>query len=163
MNEPPVPTVQSKVLDDAAVDGVTFKELREAYKALRSLYISKTDELKKLHQKISVETKRALGKLKRRGMKTGGDEPYGYQLGPDGKTLRPYLPEQRLIETIVKLRGRGTSFHGIAVRLNEHGERNRNNEPFHTKTIIRIFRAAKLREVADRTIEAKQGPSARDP
>jgi hypothetical protein len=135
----------SVVLDDTAVDSAAPKDLRRAYRALRALYMDRSDELEALRQKISTQTKIALGTLKRRGMKTGGDEPYGYQLGPDGKTLRPYLPEQRLIEAIVKLRGGGASFHGIAARLNERGHRNRENAPFHTKTITRIFRAAKLR------------------
>lgn len=147
---------EPKLLDDVAIDSASLKGLRAAYMELRALYISRADELDELRQKISVQTKIALGKLKRRGMKTGGSEPYGYQLGPDEKTLRPYRPEQELIETIVKFRSQGATFHSIAVRLNERGARNRNNKRFHTKTIIRIFQAAQLREAGDRTNEAER-------
>ena len=106
----PVTSTEPKILDAAAVDGVTLKELRVAYKELRALYVE-------LHERHHGRITDALAERKSEGKKTGGDVPYGHRLGPDGEALIEDEAEQRVIAEALKLREEGLSLRKIAREL----------------------------------------------
>lgn len=66
---------------------------------------------------IRARTKAALGVLRARGHKTGGAPPYGYTVGPDGRTLVPDPREASQVATARALAARGTPLRGIARAL----------------------------------------------
>jgi hypothetical protein len=91
------------------LDGATLKELRVAYRELREAYVD-------LHRRHHDRITKALAERKQ-GKKTGGDTPYGYQLGLDGETLIEDEAEQAVIAEAVRLRDQGLSLRKIAKEL----------------------------------------------
>lgn len=112
MKEAPTSESQAepKVLDDAAIDRVSLKELRTAYRELRAAYAD-------LHTRHHARIIDALAERKSDGKKTGGDVPYGYRLGPDGETLVKDADEQTVIAEATRLRAAGYSFRRIVQEL----------------------------------------------
>jgi hypothetical protein len=102
--------VEPKVLDDAAVDATTLKDLRAAYRELRGQYVD-------LHERHHERITEALADRKDDGKKTGGDVPYGYRLDSDGETLLEDAAEQAVIAEAVRLREQGLSLRRIAQEL----------------------------------------------
>jgi DNA invertase Pin-like site-specific DNA recombinase len=72
-------------------------------------------------QLIGARTAAALAAKRRRGEKTGGDVPFGYQLAEDGKTLIEDADEQRVIALVNELRERGWSLRQIGGDLERRG------------------------------------------
>ena len=81
----------------------------------------------------------AIAKRTVEGKKTGGLEPYGYEVGPDGETLREKPSEQRVIATARKLHDAGHSLREIARRLAQRSMRSRKDETFHPTQIQRML------------------------
>lgn len=81
---------------------------------------------------------RAITKRKNEGKKTGGDLPYGYELGPDGETLRKSAAEQRVIAAARKLRSEGHSLREVARRLAARNMFPREGDEFHAAQIKRM-------------------------
>lgn len=81
----------------------------------------------------------AIAKRTVEGKKTGGLEPYGYEVGPDGETLREKSSEQKVIAAARKLHEAGHSLREIARRLEQRGMRPRNGETFHPTQIQRML------------------------
>ena len=95
---------------DSEVDVATLKELRGAYRELRSAYEA-------LYEKHHERITEALAERKDVGKKTGGDVPYGYRLDSDGETLIEDAAEQAVIAEAVRLREEGLSLRRIAQAL----------------------------------------------
>jgi len=70
---------------------------------------------------IGARTTAALAAKRRRGEKTGGDVPFGYQLDEDGKTLVEDTDEQRVITLVRELRDRGWTLRQIGSELERRG------------------------------------------
>jgi len=86
---------------------------------------------------------KSLKKIRKEGKKTGGDVPYGYQLGRDGKTLEPLPCEQAVIAAARELHASGTISMGeIGRALARRKPRmlSRTGRIFHSKQIIRMLR-----------------------
>jgi len=70
---------------------------------------------------IAARTTAALAAKRRRGEKTGGDVPFGYQLDEDGKTLVEDTDEQLVITLVRELRDRGWTLRQIGSELERRG------------------------------------------
>lgn len=80
----------------------------------------------------------ALARLTKEGKKTGGDLPYGFELSPDGKTLRECPAEQRVIAAARKLRATPYSLREVARRLKARNLFPREGDEFHAAQIRRL-------------------------
>ena len=90
---------------------------------------------------ISDRTRFALAHKKAQGEKTGGDVPFGYKVR-GGKLVR-HAEEQKAIDRIMDLNGKGESLRSICRRLEEAGiARKRGSRSWHPVTVQRIIRAA---------------------
>lgn len=81
---------------------------------------------------------RAIARRKAQGKKIGGDMPYGYELAPDGETLRESPGEQRVIKEARKLRAAGHSLREVARRLAARNMFPREGDEFHAAQIKRM-------------------------
>ena len=102
--------IAPSIWPDSEVDVATLKELRGAYRELRSAYEA-------LYEKHHERITEALADRKNEGKKTGGDVPYGYRLDSDGETLIEDEAEQAVIAEAVRLREEGLSLRRIAQAL----------------------------------------------
>jgi DNA invertase Pin-like site-specific DNA recombinase len=91
---------------------------------------------------IGARTKVALKAIRASGRKTGGDAPYGYTIGADGRTLAPCEAEQRVIATVRELRSAGLSLRAVSDALASQGMLNRTGRPFHSQTIANLEQGA---------------------
>jgi len=93
---------------------------------------------------IRQRTKAALGAKRRRGEKTGGDVPFGFEAHQeDGRLLLvPNLREQKVIRLVQELREEGMSFSGIAQDLNAAGYRTKRGADWTHKQVSRILEKA---------------------
>lgn len=91
---------------------------------------------------IGQRTKAALKAIRSSGRKTGGDVPYGFQLGADGRTLEPCASEQRVIARVRELRAAGLSQRAIAADLTAAGLLARTGKPFVNVQVGRMLEAA---------------------
>lgn len=95
------------------------------------------------HPALGKRINTSLKKLRKEGKKTGGDVPYGYQRGRDGKTLEPLPAEQAVITAARELQARGMISMGeIGRALARRKPRmlSRTGRIFHSKQIIRMLR-----------------------
>lgn len=97
-------------LTDADLATFTIEEIRDAYRELRDRLIEEA-------RVISEQTTVALAARKARGLKNGGDVPYGYYLAPDGQTLRALPQEQAVIAEVRRLHAEGGSLREISRKL----------------------------------------------
>ena len=109
-SDEPVEVLKPTILEDPVLDTASLKELRGAYRELRTAY----GDLHKRHHEWITE---ALAELKKEDKKTGGDVPYGYRLASDNETLIEDAAEQAVIAVAVMLRERHFSFRRIAQEL----------------------------------------------
>lgn len=84
-------------------------------------------------------SKQAIARRKAAGKKIGGDLPYGYELAPDGETLRESPAEQRVIAAARKLRNAGHSLREVARRLKTRDLFPREGDEFHAAQISRMI------------------------
>lgn len=91
---------------------------------------------------ISERTRTALQYKKAKGEKTGGDVPYGFDLGTDGHLVKNKM-EQRAIDLIGELKAKGYSLRAIARELKAKGYRTkRGKATWNPKTISVILKRA---------------------
>lgn len=91
---------------------------------------------------ISERTRTALQYKKAKGEKTGGDVPYGFDLGTDGHLVKNKM-EQRAIDLIGELKAKGYSLRAIARELKAKGYRTkRGKATWNPKTISTILKRA---------------------
>lgn len=90
---------------------------------------------------IAERTSSALKAIRASGRKTGGDVPYGYRTGDDGRTLVAFEPEQRVIAEVRRLRDEGRSLREIGASLAAAGMLARNGKPLAAQTVANMLRA----------------------
>lgn len=61
--------------------------------------------------------------------KTGGEVPYGYRVGADGRTLEAFEPEQRVLAKVRELRAAGFSLRAVSKMLADAGLLARTGRP----------------------------------
>lgn len=94
-------------------------------------------------QLIGARTAAALGAKRRRGEKTGGDVPFGWSLGTDGKRLMEDAEEQAVIAEVHELRGRGWTLRAIGAELERRGIlTKRGGTHWHPQTVSAVLRQA---------------------
>jgi len=91
-------------------------------------------------EQAGERTKAALSHKKDKGEKTGGDVPFGYSLGGDGKSLIVDEKEQSVIRLIESLKADGHSDNGIARYLNENGYQTKRGKDWYNVQVARILR-----------------------
>ena len=88
---------------------------------------------------IGERTSVAMQHKASRGEYTGGEVPFGYQLGSDGVNVVPDLNEQRILQRIRTLRGSGMSLRKIGQALVAEGLRNRSGASWGPSTLKRVL------------------------
>ncbi len=92
---------------------------------------------------IGARTAAALQAKRRRGEKTGGDVPFGYLLGEDGKRLVEDADEQRVIALVLELRGQGWTLRQIGAELGRRGVRTKTGRTeWHPETVKGLLKRA---------------------
>lgn len=71
-----------------------------------------------------------------------GTVPFGWTLGPDGKTLVESPDEQRALALIREMKSQGHSLRAIARALNEHGYRAKNGGTWVVSSVQSVLRRA---------------------
>ncbi len=93
-------------------------------------------------EQAGQRTREALQYKKKKGQKTGGYVPFGYQLASDGKTLIKNPQEQAIIREVKKLNQKGYSNNIIAQILNEKGYPTKLKKIWTHAQVGRIIKAA---------------------
>lgn len=94
-------------------------------------------------QLIAARTAAALQAKRARGEKTGGDVPYGFRLAEDGCHLVEDPDEQRTVDLVRELKGRGWSLRQIGAELEQRGIRTkRGGTTWHAETVKAALRSA---------------------
>jgi hypothetical protein len=106
----------------------------------------------------AASIKAALGELKIKGMKTGGDVPYGYRCAEDGKTLVEDEGEQEVIAIARRMRGAGKKLREIAEALRKKGKRTRDQQRFDPKQISRMLRPPRPSSLEAPETSAERSP-----
>ena len=96
-------------------------------------------------------TREALSLKKKRGEKTGGDVPYGFDCV--GGKLLPNLEEQKVFKIMVNLRYQGFSLRSIAQTLLSWNLRPRNGGKWHAQTIKQTLESRHLLELSQACID----------
>lgn len=92
---------------------------------------------------IGQRTKAALAEIRKRGQKTGGDVPFGYDLDADGIHLTPNATEQKVIAQVASLHGKGYSLRRIGRELESMGYKTKKGgEKWHPQTVKAILNKA---------------------
>jgi site-specific DNA recombinase len=87
---------------------------------------------------IRARTKAALAVIRSRGLKTGGDAPYGYSVAADGRTLVAVDAEQAVI-TRARMLSAGVSLRSVAATLGAEGHVSRTGRPFAAQQVARML------------------------
>jgi site-specific DNA recombinase len=93
---------------------------------------------------IRERTSEAMGYVRSQGRKTGGDVPYGYAVGVDGKTLVAQEQEQAMLEAIRSARQRGYSQRQVVAELTLHGYTTRKGTALGLRQVQRIMEQARI-------------------
>lgn len=89
---------------------------------------------------IRARTAAALEQKRKRGEKTGGEVPFGYQLAEDGVHLESDESEQKVLDLVRQLREKGESLRKIAVELERRGVLSRRGKThWHPQTIKQML------------------------
>lgn len=86
---------------------------------------------------IGERTSAAMQYMKAAGMYTGGQVPYGFQLGIEGQLVESE-PEQRVLSLVRHYRQEGLSLRKIANVLSEQGFRSRAGKALHFQAVARM-------------------------
>jgi hypothetical protein len=76
-----------------------------------------------------------------RGEFTGGDAPYGWEVGADGVHLAEQLGEQNVVSQVRAMSAKGLSLRRIAQELAAGGHRSRTGRAFGPEQIRRMLSA----------------------
>lgn len=122
-------------LDDAAVEAASVKELRIAYRELRTLFQGRLEEL------IGQRVEEVLHRLRKEGKKTGGHRPLGFVVGKD-RVLEPDKEEREIMKIAKQQKERGKSLRKIAAHLEDLGFVARNEKRFEAAQVKRLIERA---------------------
>lgn len=89
---------------------------------------------------ISERTSAAMAVKRKRGEKTGGTVPFGFDV-VDGKLVQNIV-EQRALQRIKELRGLGYSYSRIASALDSEGIPAKNGGKWHPYTVQKVYQRA---------------------
>ena len=92
--------------------------------------------------RIGALTKNAMQHKASKGEYTGGEPPFGFQVGADGVHLEPNPTEQEVIANVRGLREEGLSLRAIAVKLKSAGIMGRSGKPFAHSQVAKLLEAA---------------------
>lgn len=90
-------------------------------------------------KRISERTRDALRAKRKRGEKTGGDVPFGYDLAADGRLVEN-TKEHVVIQQIKILRDKGYGYQRTAYALNQLGHRTKRGKLWNQVTAGRLVR-----------------------
>lgn len=90
---------------------------------------------------IGERTKAALQQKRKRGEKTGGYVPFGYDADACGK-LAANDDEQKAIARIIELRGKGYTYEAIAEALNRDGILTKQGKAWSKASVFKIYKKA---------------------
>ena len=92
---------------------------------------------------IKARTAAALEQKRRRGEKTGGDVPFGFQLAEDGIHLVEDADEQKVLSLISELRGNGWTLRQIAAEMERRGIVSKTGKAkWHPQTVSTLLKRA---------------------
>lgn len=128
---PPEPVL----LDDAAIDSASIKDLRSAYRELRTFFQGRLEDL------IGKRVEEALRSLREEGKKTGGHRPLGFVVGED-RVLAPDKEERKIMKIAKQQREHGMSLRKISAYLEDRGYVARNEKPFEAAQVKRLIERA---------------------
>ena len=122
----------------------SIHETLDTQSAMGRFFFTLTAALAEMERGIIGErTKAALSHKRANGEKTGGDIPFGYCLGSDGKTLMEDPKEQEAIKLIKKLNRKGYSLRAICRELEREGHLTKTGKNrWHPKTVHMILKRA---------------------
>jgi len=89
---------------------------------------------------IGERTAAALAAKRRRGEKTGGDAPFGYEVDAATGRLIEAPQEQAAIRMVKNLRDQGYGYKAIARELNKAGYRTKREKPWCQVTVQRVVK-----------------------
>lgn len=136
-SKPAKPTpVTVTILADEAIDAATPKELRAAYRELRTWHQSHRCE-----EVIGERTEEALRRTRRQGKKTGGHVPLGF-VADDDHVLHPNKRERQIMKIAKQQHEQGKSLRTIATNLEEQGFLARNDKKFEAAQVKRLVERA---------------------
>lgn len=108
----------------------------------------------KIHDKAKIShaslTKRALGKMRKKGLRISRHPPYGFDLASDKKHLIKNAREQKAIKLMTSLRHDGLSFPKIAQELDRRGIRTKYGGNWNQASVNGILRRCKVHKLARR-------------
>lgn len=108
----------SERLAKSGADLVSLTERIDTTSAAGKLFFRLMAVLNEFERdQISERTRGALVHLRNQGKRVSGYIPYGFDLGPDGRSLIPNPHEQGGIRTMYELRAQGLSLRQIAAQL----------------------------------------------
>lgn len=128
----PIKPAPTKILDNEAIDAATLKDLRVAYRELRTLH-----QEHRCEDVIGARTEEALRRVREEGKKTGGHVPLGYVAGDD-HVLHSNKRERQIMKIAKQQRDQGKSLRTIADYLEDRGFVSRNNKKFEAAQVKRL-------------------------
>lgn len=124
-------------LEKRKVDLVSLTEQIDTSSAAGRLFFRIMASLSEFERELTSErTAAALQAKKARGERAG-QVPWGFRLGPDGRSLLEDMEEQKTIAEAHRLRKQGLSFAKIAAALTQGGHRPRGRY-WHPQTVARM-------------------------
>jgi len=127
--------------------GIAFHSIHETLdtqSAMGRFFFTLTAALAEMERGIiGKRTKAALSHKRANGEKTGGDVPFGYCLGADGKTLMEHPKEQEAIRLIKRLNWKGYSLRAICWDLEREGYLTKTGKSrWHPQSVSQILKRA---------------------
>lgn len=128
-------------LNDAGANLVSLSESIDTTSPMGEFIYTIFAALGQLERKqISVRTKEALAYKRSNGYKTGGTVPFGYDVDAEGRLIENN-EEQKIIDLIRSLNGKGSSLRKIADELHNRGIKTKTgNNEWQPKAIQRILK-----------------------
>lgn len=131
-------------LEKARFDCTSGDELEAGWSAAidRALEIVRAADLE-YRDRLGTQITEGMATLQRAGLRYSGETPYGYKVGPDGRTLVEYHAEQRAIALALEQRAAGGTLRGIAAELERRGYLARTGKAFDSRQISRLVKGMK--------------------
>jgi site-specific DNA recombinase len=133
----------SEMLDKCGADMASIQEKLDTTSSMGRFFFRLMASLGELERdQVSERTVTAMAYKRKQGQRISRYIPFGFDLEPDGQTLRRNEAEQALIGRLLALRGKGESYHALADSLNKRGVRTKRGGRWHAKVIRDILNRA---------------------